>query len=267
MKKVSVRDLIDRQYGSNSSPTPLITDDGYIGNLCFLVKKGFDEKIDKRLEKICSNEKNYVRRETSAEELKLLVASYKVTDVIEKAEVVKLNGKIIDSEFNFNGSILVNANYYRYMMEKQLDLFIEVSACRLVGKKDNEVIAVACGLRMTQKTWNNAQTLEEYKLEQQEKQKKKEELKIVTEKWNNRLADDWFNRYGKLDIIEAVIKSDKKVMKNDFGNYSIYVKNKKTNYIWVEFYSMVQMNNISGLREQKAVANIIVDRLNAMKTA
>lgn len=153
------------------------------------------------------------------------------------------------------------------MVEKQLDLYIEEGACRLVGKKGEEVIAVACGLRITQETWDNAQTLEEYEIEQEEKQKKKEELKIVTEKWNNKLADDWFNRYGSLSYINDIINADKKVMKNDFGNYSIYVKNKKTNYIWVEFYSMVQMNNISGLREQKAVANIIVDRLNAMKTA
>lgn len=87
MKKVSVRDLIDKQYGDTSSPTPLITGDGYIGNVSFIVKKGFDEKIDKRLEKICNNEKNYVRRETSAEELKLLIASYKVTNVIEKPKL------------------------------------------------------------------------------------------------------------------------------------------------------------------------------------
>ena len=52
MKKVSVRDLIDKQYGDTSSPTPLITGDGYIGNVSFIVKKGFDEKIDKRLNMI-----------------------------------------------------------------------------------------------------------------------------------------------------------------------------------------------------------------------
>lgn len=262
MKKVSVRDLIDKQYGDTSSPTPLITGDGYIGNVSFIVKKGFDEKIDKRLEKICNNEKNYVRRETSAEELKLLIASYKVTNVIEKAEIVKVQGKLISKIYDFDGSIYVNANYYRYMVEKQLDLYIEEGACRLVGKKGEEVIAVACGLRITQETWDNAQTLEEYEIEQEEKQKKKEELKIVTEKWNNKLADDWFNRYGSLSYINDIINADKKVMKNEFGNYAIYINCEGK---WAEFCPMTQLGGIGGLREQKAVANIIVDRLNAIK--
>ena len=263
MKKVSVRDLIDKQYGSNSCPTPLVTTDGYIGNLSFIVKKGFDEKIDKKLEKICGNEKNYVRKDVNAEELNLLVASYNVTNVIEKAEVVKLTGKLI-SEYDFHGSIYINANYYRYMVEKQLDLFIEVGARRLVGEKDGKVIAVACGLNMTQETWESLKTLEEYELEQEEKKKDKEKLKIVTEKWNNKLADDWFNRYGNLSYINDIINADKKVMKNKFGNYAIYINCELSEGKWVEFCSMTQ---IGGLREQKAVANIIIDRLNAMKTA
>ena len=102
----------NKEYGDTSSPTPLITGDGYIGNVSFIVKKGFDEKIDKRLDIVYTvyENDNFLVPAINVNDVSINDINQKIID--KTNTYLKKEGSSISYNYSINGEVLSLAIQY-----------------------------------------------------------------------------------------------------------------------------------------------------------
>lgn len=267
MRKINVNTLINSMYDKNKNITVLETNDGYVGNGSFLVKKEFVNNFKVNKVNTFQFANNFTVEKLANK------CTYSIIKVEEKFKAVKLYGEFkfndcFDKPHTLTGFVIMRSEVYKYMIQNNLEIFIHPDTHTMIGKKGNEVIALASGLRINEETWNDLETIEEAEIRLAEEKAKKEEQQKLIYEYNEKLANELVELMTKYDkeIFDIIISSDKKIAKNKYGTYSLFVYETIKYNEWI---AVMPINRIGHCRlnDEKQIGKILIEKLNELKTA
>lgn len=256
--KVNVAQLFSKVFGKKeNNKVRLASQDGMLTNGMIAIRRGFDKKVDELFknaeEKVISFEKFIPR------------AEYVITNVIEKPEVTKLEGKLESEYDTWTTEMYINSNYYRYMKSNNMEIRLGSQDGGLAaGFIDGESKVFALGIRMDEKGFNKLQTTEEYLEEQERIKKEKEYKRIKAQEMCEEFARTWFKQNS---FIENYLDCEMKLGKNEFNQYCIMVLTDNNDGDGVKWHSTHSIN-ITGactVTDQKKVGKIVLSMIDEIK--